>query len=105
MRRILLFSMASVLVLACNNKKSTDNKTPTTETTTTTPTTSGWDQGNRTAFMDRCVNDSKGQMDEAKARDYCSCMLEKIEARYPVADSASALSMKELQDMAKDCIK
>lgn len=105
MRRILLFSMASVLILACNNKKNSDNKTTTTETSTQAPTTAGWDQGNRTAFMDRCVNDSKGQMDEDKARNYCSCMLEKIEARYPVADSASALSMKELQEMAKDCIK
>lgn len=103
MKKILLAVFALSVFAACNNDKKAD-KVDTTTTTTTTPVATGWKESDKKEFMDKCVEGSKAQMGDEKASAYCSCMLGKIETKYPVADSASSLSMNDMMDMAKGCL-
>lgn len=77
----------ALLCTACrNNKKgseSTDKGTTMTTTNTTNPTGMVWPDSTKTAFIEGCVNNSKGKMPEDQARKVCTCMQEKIEAKYP----------------------
>jgi hypothetical protein len=40
-----------------------------------------------------------------KAKNYCDCMLGKIEAKYPKANDAGSLDVNSMTEMAKDCLK
>jgi hypothetical protein len=110
MRKLFVVVIAASLFAACNNNKSsketTDSGTGTNTTTTTTnATVSGWPDSTRTAFITECVNNSKGKMTEVEARRVCNCMQEKIEARYPTYSDAAALTMQQMNDMAKECVQ
>lgn len=112
MRQLLMFVIVASLLVACkNNKKGTETTgTGSDTTTTTTNTTSNggarvWDDQTRAAFITNCTNESKTRMEEAAAREYCNCMLEKIVAKYPNPGDANNMTIQETQDMARDCVK
>ena len=109
MRQLFIIAIATTLFVACKDKKGTDNTTDagttTTNTTTNTTNTTGWADTTRTGFINNCITESKGKMNEDQAREYCNCMLGKIEAKYPDASTASSLTMQEMQSMAQDCVK
>jgi hypothetical protein len=102
MKKLILATFAIALLGACNNKKA-ENKAEDTTTTTTTPMTTGWDAGNRTSFMSQCMEGTKSKMTAEKAQGYCECMSGKLEARYPVFDSTSNMTMAQMQEVASDC--
>jgi hypothetical protein len=106
MKKLLSIALALSLFTACNNDKKADKDADTTTTTTTNTTTpTGWDEGNRSAFISKCIEGTKAQMTDDKAKSYCSCMLDKLEARYPVADSTSNMTMTQMSELAKDCVR
>lgn len=109
MRPVFVLAIVATLLGACkNNKKGTDTTDTgtTTTTTTTTPTTGQtWDDQTKAAFVANCTNEAKSRMNEAAAKEYCDCMLDKIVAKYPNPAEANNMTITETQDMAKECVK
>ncbi|MGN6400752.1 MAG: hypothetical protein ACTHMD_09870 [Flavisolibacter sp.] len=65
-----------------------------------------WTQKDKETFMGGCVNGALKEMDEAKARSYCSCMLQKLQARYPnAADMKYVKNDTAVHAMAVECMK
>jgi hypothetical protein len=117
MKKLFIAALALSSFVACNNdkkEKGTDgtNTTNTPNTTNTTSTTSGdggWTSEYKQTFMNQCVQGSTAQMGADKSNAYCSCMYDKLKAKYPVADSLNNMSMAQMQenmkDLAVDCLK
>lgn len=111
MRPVFVIAIVATLFTACkNNKKGTegtDTGTPTTTTTNTTTSTTGqsWDEPTKAAFVANCTNEAKARMNEAAAKEYCDCMLEKIVAKYASPVEANNMTITETQEMAKECVK
>lgn len=116
MKRLVIAAFALTLFAACNNDKKEDKDTKdtdktenTTTTTTTTTTDGGWTAQYKETFMNQCVQGSTATMGGDKANSYCSCMYDRLKAKYPVADSLNNMQMQRMQEvmqeMAKDCIK
>ncbi len=53
-----------------------------------------WTENDKQNFMGGCMNGALKDMDQAKAKEYCNCMLEKVQKRYP--------SVSDVQYMKKD---
>jgi len=108
MKKLFLATFALSLLGACNNEKK-DNKVEDTTTTTTTPMSTGWDEATRKNNEEQCVTGSKAKMTEDKAKAYCDCMMDKLEARYPVADTMKNMTMSQMEtamnEFATDCQK
>lgn len=66
---------------------------------------SGWTSAQKDEFIKTCTSAASGSMGEQKAKDYCSCMEPKVEAKYPKAEDAGKMSTDEATTMAKDCVK
>jgi hypothetical protein len=69
----------------------------------------GWPSEDKDGFMSECVNAAKANMSEEKAKNYCECMLYKIEKKYPNIKAMpevndAFLSSPEFKQWAKDCI-
>lgn len=108
MRHGFVIAIAVTLLVACKSKKTTettDNPGTTTTTTNTTAAPTGWPDTTRTAFINDCIDNSKANMTEEKARQVCNCMQGKIEARYPNYADAATLTMQQMNDMAKECVQ
>lgn len=65
---------------------------------------SGWSSSEKETFMSTCVDKAKAGMGEAGAKNYCSCMLGKIEEIYPNAADAGKLDQAKMTDLAKECL-
>ena len=65
-----------------------------------------WTQKDKEDFVGGCVNGALKEMGEAKARSYCSCMLQKLQKRYPnAADMKYVKNDTAVHSMAKECMK
>lgn len=65
-----------------------------------------WDAKNRAELMGGCINTAMKEMPADKARKYCQCMQEKIEAKYPNASDAHYLKFDtSLKGMGRACLK
>ena len=95
MKRIFFAAFSLISFVACSNEEKAK------------PKPASWDEPNKADFMAQCVSGAVNefQSDTAKAKTYCACMLEKIEARYPVPDSAGKMSYNDMTALAKDCLK
>jgi hypothetical protein len=86
MKKILLVASTFFVLGACNNDK-------------------GWSKSNKDGFMDVCVQGATSSMGEVKAKNYCSCMLDKVEKEYPNANDAGQFENNPRKtEMAKDCL-
>lgn len=63
-----------------------------------------WGKSDRFVFLENCVNSAKTTMGDEKANEYCSCVLEMVEIKYPNAKEATALSVNDMMEMAKTCL-
>jgi hypothetical protein len=45
----------------------------------------GWSTQDQQQFLGGCVSNAQKEMTAEKAKDYCTCMLEKVRMRYPNA--------------------
>lgn len=70
-----------------------------------------WPTIERKAFITECVKSATaGGLTEDKAKSYCSCMLFKIEKKFPNAADAGSITEETLQTpefkkMLKDCLE
>lgn len=64
-----------------------------------------WGKSDRFAFLDNCVSNAKAKMGDIKAKEYCSCVLELVEAKYTSAADAANIDLKDMFDMAKSCMQ
>lgn len=65
---------------------------------------SGWASSEKEMFMGTCVDKAKAGMGETQAKNYCSCMLGKIEEMYPNATDATNLDQAKMTTLAKECL-
>ncbi|MGH2756450.1 MAG: hypothetical protein ACRDI3_01535 [Actinomycetota bacterium] len=56
-----------------------------------------WPEAERVAFIENCERTSGGRT------DYCACLLEKVEERYPDINDAGQLSINEITELAGEC--
>lgn len=64
----------------------------------------GWSALEKRSFMSKCVEGATRSFGTSEAKNYCSCMLEKIERRYPKPLDAARLTQSDMEPLAKDCI-
>ena len=65
-----------------------------------------WTQREKEQILGGCMKESIKDMGEAKARVYCSCMLGKLQSRYPNArDLKYIKSDTALYSMGQDCLQ
>ncbi len=86
MKKVLLSGIIICSLLSCSNK-------------------SDWSDVEKDAFVKNCVPSAQqsANMDATKAKDYCECMMGKVEKKYPKAEDAAKLTAIEVTEMAKDC--
>ena len=65
-----------------------------------------WTETDKQTFLGGCLQGAKKDMDSAKAKRYCSCMLEKLQKRYPdPSDIKYVKSDTAVYSFANDCLK
>ena len=67
-------------------------------------TKTNWTKAEQDAFRENCVVNSKENLGEVRSRNYCDCMLRKVETKYPDASEAGKITRDETMAMAKDCM-
>ena len=63
----------------------------------------GWTRSNQNEFMSNCVGEANKSMVQDKAEDYCSCMMGKLQKRYPNPNDVSDLTESDMTRLAKEC--
>jgi len=65
-----------------------------------------WTEKDRTAFLSGCLGQSVRDLGETRGKAYCSCMLRKVEARYPNAADAHYMRQDTgIVRLASGCLK
>lgn len=69
-----------------------------------------WPNEYRKGFLASCVETAKANLGENEARNYCECMMFKLELRYPNYEdadniSSETLSSPEFQELIRSCLK
>lgn len=64
----------------------------------------GWSAADKRTFMSNCVSGATATFGARGAKNYCSCMLDKIEEQYPRPVDAARLTQSDMEPLAKDCI-
>lgn len=70
-----------------------------------------WSGKDRNDFLTDCVNTAKTGMGEEKAKNYCECMLYKVEVKYPKSSDAvekltdEALNSPEWKKIIESCLE
>lgn len=70
---------------------------------------SKWSVTDRSDFLSECVKSAKTGMSEEKAKNYCDCMMFKIEKKYPNPNDAAGITEETLKSpdwkkMIADCL-
>lgn len=67
---------------------------------------SGWSSADKEQFVKDCTAGASS-MGAQKAKDYCECMLPKIQKKYPTVAEANKITTAdaEMTEMAKECVK
>jgi hypothetical protein len=72
--------------------------------TTTTTTGSGWSKTYRDKFLMGCISKASESVSSDEAYNYCSCMAEKVEAKYPNENEVDAkLTNADIESMRVGC--
>jgi hypothetical protein len=67
-------------------------------------TTGRWSQTEEDNFLSTCENTATPNVVEARAKDYCTCMLGKIEKLYATyAEADKTMTKAEMQPLADEC--
>ena len=63
-----------------------------------------WSASDQKEFMDNCTPGASKSLGQAKANDYCSCMLTKIMQEYPKSSDASNMPKSRMSELATQCL-
>ena len=68
-----------------------------------------WTAKEREEFVTSCINSAKASLGETKSKNYCECMLFKIERIYPNSDDAAKITAEDFktdywQKLIKGCL-
>ena len=64
----------------------------------------GWTTAEKQQFLDNCAPAAMNNgLSERQANAYCSCMQEKLEKLYPVAEESAKMSNSKMNELAKEC--
>ena len=71
----------------------------------------GWSDAQRTQFVKECADAAAAGMGQDKANSYCSCMVQKLEAKYPnysdatrALNAPNAMQTPEMTAMVQGCL-
>ena len=89
-------------------KKSVDDEEVTTDDRSTDDETSsdesgGWTSVEKKEFMSNCVGTAEKNVGYERAKDYCSCMMDKIEKRYPNSSDVNKMTETQRDKWAAEC--
>jgi hypothetical protein len=128
MKYLLLLTVSVSFLFACNNDKTestsdtkSESKTETNApdldaldtasrqtpvSTNTSIESSGWRSSDENSFMRDCKSTAVPRVGEARATEYCDCMLQKLKARYSSymeADRKLYNNETEMNRLASEC--
>lgn len=68
-----------------------------------------WTKKEHEEFVTSCINSAKASLGETKAKNYCECMMFKIEKLYPNANDAAKITAEDFktdhwQKLIKGCL-
>ena len=63
----------------------------------------GWSDEEKTEFVSSCAKANKGAVSDEKAKELCTCMLDKMVAQYPTMIASQAMSVDEIKAIALSC--
>jgi hypothetical protein len=66
---------------------------------------SGWSDAEKKTYMDACEGKAAEALGAEKAKEYCACTQEKMEAKYPNAKDVEKITADEITKMAEECMK
>ncbi|MBL0152533.1 MAG: hypothetical protein IPP93_03200 [Chitinophagaceae bacterium] len=91
-----------------NDDENTNNDRNNDEPSDNGNTGGSWGSANEDVFVSNCVSSaaSSGTFTKAQAKSYCSCMLEKLERKYPNPEDISGMDENDpvMLRMAKECV-
>lgn len=56
-----------------------------------------WPDADRKRFVEGCIGTAKEHLGEAKAKQYCDCMLGKMEVKFETAEDADKITAEDLK--------
>lgn len=65
----------------------------------------GWSDAEKKTYMDACEGKAAAALGEEKAKEYCACTQEKMEAKYPDPAEVKNVTSEEITKMAEECMK
>ena len=69
--------------------------------------TGGWTRSDENKFVNECSGTAAPNLGEARASQYCNCMLKKMKREYPSYAAAEkalqGMSQEEIKELAADC--
>ena len=94
MKKLILFSLLAVFFFSCAVKSHSSSK-------------SGWSDKEKSDYMQECIKNFPASLanSKVKAKDYCSCTLEKIQVKYPKPEDALKMEMNYMMEIAKECLQ
>lgn len=63
----------------------------------------GWSDEDKDKFVSGCVKSNKGAVSEEKATELCTCMLNKMEEKFPTMVESQAMDINDIKEMAVSC--
>jgi hypothetical protein len=126
MKKLFILFLAVGLFTSCNNKKESAADKDSTTTTKDKDEkdkdkddnkdtkeadddvkSTGWARSDESKFLDECETSATPNVGAARAKDYCNCMLLKLEKMYSSYNEANTaltgISQTELNELAADC--
>jgi hypothetical protein len=88
MKQLLIIATIIVLFINCNNSSGS----------------SGWSAPDRQRGLKECMNEVEGKVDEAVAKKYCGCVLDKAMKKYATYAEAEKGTEAEGTELAKACL-
>lgn len=68
---------------------------------------SGWTRRDEDKFVNDCIGTARQNVGQARAEEYCECMLRKVKRMYSSYNEADrelkGITQRELEDLAADC--
>lgn len=72
---------------------------------TTSDYAKGWSKADRQNFVSTCAEKASSKMGQEKAEEYCTCMMNKIEKRYPNSADVQQLTESDITKLAMTCVQ